>query len=159
MCHHQSMVDPEDQPGLREIRPAAPDEEHLARSRVALTATDGDGDQPSTGGERGENRRARVEFVLVTALAGLAWLGVGLLVLLAVAAYQADVSENMTGMAVAGLLPLILPAAFGLTAASAWCYRGIRGGRAWLRQLLCSASSMWALLLDGRPSCSFGPDC
>jgi hypothetical protein len=35
MCHHQSMGDPEDEPGLPAIRPAAPDEESLAGSRAA----------------------------------------------------------------------------------------------------------------------------
>jgi hypothetical protein len=82
-----------------------------------------------------------MEFLLATALAGLAWLGVGLLVLMAMAAYHADVSDNLTGLAVAGLLPLVLVAAFGLTAASAWCYRGIRGGRASLVIAVAAAAA------------------
>ena len=69
-------------------------------------------------------------LVFAVALAVLAWLVVGLLVFLAVAAYHADGSENMTGLAVAVVLPPALVAAFGLTSASAWCYRGIRSSRA-----------------------------
>ena len=80
--------------------------------------------------EAGNPHRARVEFVLAAALAVLAWLFAGLLVTMAVAAHRADVSDNLTGLAVASLLPLVLVAALGLTAASAWCYRGIWGGRA-----------------------------
>lgn len=82
-----------------------------------------------------ETRPAREYFlrpllVFAAALAVLAWLVVGLLVFLAVGAYFAGGSENMTGLAVAVLLPPTLAPAFGLTSASAWCYRGIRGGRA-----------------------------
>lgn len=143
MCHHQSMGDLEDEPGLPAIRPAAPDEEFLAGSRAApsprtmVTGTN----HPAVESEGRNQRRARMQFLLATALAGLAWLGVGLLVLMAMAAYHADVSDNLTGFAVAGLLPLVLVAAFGLTAASAWCYRGIRGGRASLVIAIAAAAA------------------
>ncbi|WP_319460676.1 hypothetical protein [Micromonospora sp. RTP1Z1] len=72
----------------------------------------------------------RLLFVIAAALAVLAWLVVGLVVSMAVAAHQADGSENMTGLVVAVVLPPAMVAAFGLTSASAWCYRWIRSGRA-----------------------------
>ncbi|MFC4150595.1 hypothetical protein ACFO0M_30450 [Micromonospora mangrovi] len=69
-------------------------------------------------------------LVFAATLAALAWLVVGSLVLMAVSARFAGGSENLTGLAVAVLLPPALVPALCLTSASAWCYRGVRGGRA-----------------------------
>ncbi|MFG3688160.1 hypothetical protein [Micromonospora sp. NPDC047740] len=68
-------------------------------------------------------------FVFAAALAVLAWLVVGVLVSMAVAANHADVPENMTGLGVAVILPPALVAALGLSSVSAWCYCGTRSGR------------------------------
>lgn len=68
-------------------------------------------------------------FLFAATLAVLAWLVVGLFVYTAVAAYHADVPENMTGLAVAVVLPLALVAAFGLTSFAAWCYSSTASGQ------------------------------
>jgi hypothetical protein len=67
---------------------------------------------------------------LAANLAGLAWLSVAGLVLLAVAAR--DAPEGTTGFAVAVLMPYALVPALGLTAAAALLCHKIRGGQLWL---------------------------
>ncbi|MGC4886362.1 hypothetical protein [Micromonospora sp. NBC_01392] len=96
----------------------------------------------SAGGWVGHHRASAV-LVLAAILAGLAWLSVAGLVLLAV--LGRDGPEGMTSFLAVALMPSALVPALGLTAGVALLYFRIRGGRVPL--LMAVVATMAALVV------------